>query len=70
MLSGDSRLATLHAHTLKGGAATMGGEALRQAAWAVEQAARLGRLDQARAGLPELERQVAELKTAMEASFH
>ncbi|MCF7936410.1 MAG: response regulator [Synergistales bacterium] len=58
---GDGQTAGKKAHSLKGIAATIGGEALRRAALAAEEAGRSGDIDRIRAHLPEVERQLERL---------
>jgi HPt (histidine-containing phosphotransfer) domain-containing protein len=61
----DARGAERQAHLLKGAAATVGGEALRATAFAMEQAGRTGDLASVAAGMDELGRQFLRLKEAM-----
>jgi PAS domain S-box-containing protein len=56
----------LYAHALKGAAANVGGEALRHAACAIENAADARDLAAVAAGLPALEAKLLELKLAIE----
>ncbi len=60
----DAQAARHLAHRLKGGAANISAHAFRLAAGSVEKSARDGQITQARAGLPELEREAARLATA------
>ena len=53
------------AHTIKGAASTVSGQALRAVAAQMEQAARAGDLAAVSASLPELERQFARLRAAL-----
>ena len=62
----DAPGARLCAHTLKGAAANVGGEALRQAASAIETAAAAGGLAEASRSVPDLEAKLIELKHAIE----
>lgn len=55
------------AHSIKGAAANVGGQALRDAAFAIEKAAQAGNFDLARQHLVDLKAQFAYLKEAMEA---
>jgi CheY-like chemotaxis protein len=55
------------AHTVKGAASNVGGEALRTVAFAMEKAGKTGDLEAVTAGLPELEAQFGRLKEAMSA---
>ncbi|MGD0546592.1 MAG: Hpt domain-containing protein, partial [Terracidiphilus sp.] len=54
-----------HAHKLKGSAANVGGEALRDLALEVEQAGKAGDLTEVARWIPELETQVARLSEAL-----
>ena len=56
-------------HTIKGASANVGGEALRAVAFEMEKAAKAGNLEYLMAHLPEMERQFARLKQAMEQHF-
>jgi HPt (histidine-containing phosphotransfer) domain-containing protein len=56
----------LYAHALKGAAANVGGEALRQAAYAIENAADARDLSAVAGALPALEAKLLELKLAIE----
>jgi PAS domain S-box-containing protein len=56
----------LYSHALKGAAANVGGEALRQAAYAIENAADARDLAAVTSGLPALEAKLLELKLAIE----
>ena len=62
---GDGAAVERQAHTIKGAAANVGGNALRSVALQMEAAAKTGDLDIARALLYDLERQFASLKKAM-----
>jgi len=62
---GDGAAVERQAHTIKGAAANVGGNALRAVALQMEAAAKTGDLDIARACLYDLERQFASLKKAM-----
>ena len=64
--SEDSQRTECHAHGLKGAAANLGGEALRQVAADMEQAARAGDLNLASTYMVELERQHTVLRDAAE----
>jgi CheY-like chemotaxis protein len=61
---------SLHAHTLKGAAANVGGEALRRAACAIEQAAVAGDLSAVSSALPALEMKLLALKHAIEKEWY
>jgi len=61
----DSRRAELHAHSIKGAAATMGAEALRETAGRIERAARTGVPGEPCALLPDLEIRFCRLRDAM-----
>jgi signal transduction histidine kinase/DNA-binding NarL/FixJ family response regulator len=52
--TGDLKQSTFMAHTLKGGAATMGAESLRESAFALEKASRAGDVDLARQEMDKL----------------
>lgn len=56
----------LHAHTIKGSSANIGGEALRASAFAVEKCSKTGDIEGIRIGLSELERQYEKLKIVLE----
>ena len=58
--------ATRVAHSIRGAAGNIGGEALRAAAHAMEQAGKTGDIASARGNMPELEVQTARLTTAIE----
>ena len=64
--TGDVERAEHVAHSIKGAAANMGGEALRAVALAMEQAGKAGDLEAVREHLPELEAQTILLTTAIE----
>jgi CheY-like chemotaxis protein len=55
----------LQAHTIRGASATVGGEALREVALAMEKAGKAGDLDSVRARMDDLRREFARLKEAM-----
>jgi two-component system sensor histidine kinase/response regulator len=61
----DAPGALRQAHTIKGASATVGGEALRAVARAMEEAGQAGDLDAVAALLPDLELQLARLMEAM-----
>ncbi|MHB8773217.1 MAG: response regulator [Syntrophales bacterium] len=63
--AGDAAAAERQAHAIKGAAANIGGERLRQTALTVETAAGAGALPDARAGMAELERQFSLLREAL-----
>jgi len=63
---GDARGAERQAHTIKGNAANMSGEALRAVAFEMEKAAKAGDMDTVKDLLGELEAQFKQLKEAME----
>jgi HPt (histidine-containing phosphotransfer) domain-containing protein len=65
---GDIKAAGVQAHTIKGAAAVMCGEALRNVAFAMEKAAMSSDLDSARSMLGELQTQFERLKRIPEAS--
>ena len=62
---GDAHLVEQQAHKIKGASATVGGEALRAVAWAMEQVGKAGDLDAARARVTDLDEQFNALKKAM-----
>ncbi|MBT4499640.1 MAG: Hpt domain-containing protein [Gemmatimonadetes bacterium] len=62
---GDVAGSERQAHTIKGAAANVGGEVLRELAFEMEKAARAGDLSTARAHVSELEAQFDRLKEAM-----
>jgi HPt (histidine-containing phosphotransfer) domain-containing protein len=53
------------AHTIRGASATVGGEAVRAVAWAMEKAGTAGDLGTVRASLPQLESELDRLCVAM-----
>ena len=63
---GDAHLVEQQAHKIKGASGTVGGEALRAVAWAMEQAGKAGDLAAARARVSDLDTQFDALKTALE----
>ena len=63
--NGDVGSAERVAHSIKGAAANMGGEALRAVALAVEKAGKSGDLEAVRRGMPELEAQTSRLLEAI-----
>jgi HPt (histidine-containing phosphotransfer) domain-containing protein len=63
--SGDAPGAIRGAHTIKGAAATVGGEALRAVAAAMEKAATVGDFEALTARLPNLESELDRLRAAM-----
>ena len=65
----DTKAATVHAHTLKGAAANMAGEWVRQTAAAMEKAGRAGDLAAMQALWPELNERIASLQAAMQAAL-
>ena len=64
--TGDIASAQRQAHTIKGAAANVSGEALREAAFKIEKAGKKKNLPAMITALPEMERQFARLKAAME----
>ncbi len=64
--AGDARIVEQQAHKIKGASATVGGEALRAVAWAMEQAGKAGDMDAARARVSDLDAQFNALKVALE----
>jgi signal transduction histidine kinase/CheY-like chemotaxis protein/HPt (histidine-containing phosphotransfer) domain-containing protein len=65
LADGDPAGARRQAHSIKGAAANVGGEALRAVALAAEMAGQAGDLDAIMDGMPELESQFARLKEEM-----
>jgi PAS domain S-box-containing protein len=65
LLSGDAAGAALEAHSIKGAAANVGGDALRAAAYAMEIIADAGDLCSANAALPTLEDKFNDLERAI-----
>ena len=63
--NGDAGRAEHVAHSIKGAAANMGGEALRAVALAMEQAGKAGDMEAVRGYMPELEEQTARLTAAI-----
>jgi len=61
----DAQGATRQAHSMKSASASVGGEALREVAFQMENAAKAGDLDYVTARLPELEIQFARLKESL-----
>ena len=61
----NSDLIRRHAHTLKGASANIGASALQETAYHVELAAKAGTLDKASALIPELDKQLKELKQVL-----
>ncbi len=67
--AGDTARASMQAHTIRGAASNVGGEAMRAAAYAIEQSGNSGDLSAIAADLPELEAQFDLLQQAMAAAF-
>ena len=63
--AGDAEAAIRGAHTIRGAAATVGGEALRAVAWEMEKAGVAGDFDAVKARVPALESELGRLCTAM-----
>jgi CheY-like chemotaxis protein/HPt (histidine-containing phosphotransfer) domain-containing protein len=63
--AGDAAGAIRGAHTIRGASATVGGEALRAAAWELEKAGTAGDFKAVAAGLPGLESELGRLRDAM-----
>ena len=63
--NGDAGRAEHVAHSIKGAAANMGGEALRAVALAMEQAGKARDMEAVRGYMPELEEQTARLTAAI-----
>jgi two-component system, sensor histidine kinase and response regulator len=66
---GDAGDLRLQAHTVKGGAGSVGGNALRSAALKMEARAREGKLEEARLVLGEIERESLRLQEALRLEF-
>ena len=66
LAAGDARSADLQAHTIKGAAGYVGGNALHTVAHELERATRAGDLEAGRACLAPLEREFHRLKEAIE----
>ncbi|MGB9031186.1 MAG: PAS domain S-box protein [Acidobacteriaceae bacterium] len=66
----DAPVVRLHAHAMKGAAANVGGESLRQAAYAIEKAADARDLAAVASGLPALETRLLELKLVIEEEWN
>jgi HPt (histidine-containing phosphotransfer) domain-containing protein len=64
--SGDAAAAERTAHAIKGAASNIGGERLRQVAFAIEQAARDGDLNAAISHLADLQKQFKALQEAVQ----
>jgi HPt (histidine-containing phosphotransfer) domain-containing protein len=67
--AGDAHGVERQAHTVKGASASLGGERLRAAAFALEMAGRAGDLKAAKALAPELDAQFALLRDALLEQF-
>jgi PAS domain S-box-containing protein len=65
LAAGDIGAVNLHAHTIKGSAANVGGTVLRSVAFDVEKAARVGDMHGAASFVARLEREFEHLKQAM-----
>ena len=63
--AGNARLVEQQAHKIKGACATVGGEALRDVAWVMEQAGKSGDLNTARARVTDLDAQFDALRAAL-----
>ena len=63
--TGDARLVERQAHKIKGASATVGCEALRSVAWAMEQAGKAGDMDEVRARVTDLDKQFTALKEVL-----
>ncbi len=63
---GDAPLVSRHAHTIKGAAATIGAQVLRDVAYTVEQAGKATELELAARLVPRLEEEFGHLKVAIE----
>jgi HPt (histidine-containing phosphotransfer) domain-containing protein len=64
----DPAALVLAAHSIKGAAANIGGEALREAAAEIEQACKAGKPELAHQQYPELQQQFLRLKDAIKLS--
>lgn len=65
MEAADAASTERQAHSIKGASAAVGGEALREVAFAMEKAAKAGDLEIVTALLPEMDNQFARLKEAL-----
>jgi HPt (histidine-containing phosphotransfer) domain-containing protein len=65
LVVGDAESAIRGAHTIRGAAATVGGEALRAVAWEMEKAGVAGDLAAITAHLPDLDSELGRLREAM-----
>jgi len=65
LVADDAVGAIRGAHTIRGASATVGGEALRAAAWELEKAGTGGNLEAMAAGVPGLESELGRLRDAM-----
>ena len=63
--SGDAAGAALEAHSIRGAAANVGGEALRAAAYTIQMAANAGDLGAVKNAMPALEAKLIELEQAI-----
>ncbi len=61
----DAHSGQLHAHTIKGASANVGGDALSETAFEIEKAGKAGDLETVKAFIPKLEAQFDRLKQAM-----
>ena len=66
LATGETRPVEQQAHKIKGACSTVGCEALRAVAWAMEQAGKAGDMDAARARVSDLDAQFNALKVALE----
>ncbi len=67
--TGEAEGVTLHAHSIKSASACIGGEALQAVAFELEKSGKAGDLETAKILLPELDMEVARLKTALKKHF-
>ncbi len=65
LAAGNTRLVEQQAHNIKGACATVGGEALRAVAWALEKVGKAGDLDAARDRMGDLDTQFEALREAL-----
>lgn len=68
LAGGDAKTAERVSHSIKGASATVGGEALREVAYACEQFGRDGKLDELRTRMAELRECYADLEKELRAN--
>jgi len=67
--NGDTAVIQRQAHTIKGAAANINAELLRQAAWEVEMAAKEGNREKARTLVPTLKKRFEDLQSHLRGEF-